>query len=387
MITFPRRAAMVVFVGSAIVLSGCSQVAPGASTSTGAKVDISAAQKIYDSLKAIPKFVAPGPAFDAKLAAGKSIFYIPLSSGDQFDALITEASVRAAKAAGVKITVYANQGQVPEWVQGINTAIAQKANVIVLEGAPDTALLGPQIAAAKAAGISVISTHLYDSSFAAQALKDYPGLAAIVPANHYEGGMAMAVSAIVNTGGHVNALFISSNEVQPSAGIAKAYKDELAKQCPDTCKATVINIPISDWATKVQGTVQTALLRDPKINVISPVFDSMTQYISAGVMQAGASGHVKITAYNGNPSVLQMIQKKNLVVSDAGEPTEWLGWANIDQALRILVGVPPLTTENTPLRMFDASNVSDAGVPAVQTKGYGDSSGVTNGYLKLWGLG
>lgn len=359
-----------------------------ASSGTGTSAaDLTRVTKIYNDLKAAPVFTAPGPAFDASKARGKKkIFYIPLSSADVFDSLITAASVRAAKAAGVGITVYSNQGQPSQWVQGMDSAIAQKVDAIVLEGAPDTALLVPQIQAAKKAGIAVISTHLYDGSFVSKALAQYPGLAAIVPANHYKAGQLMADSAIVNSGGKVNALFLTSNEVQPAAGIAQNFKDELAKYCPATCKVDVQNVPISDWATKVAGTVQAALIRNPSINWVVPVFDGMTQYIAAGVKQSGANSRVKIAAYNGTASVLQMIQSKNLVVSEVGEPTEWLGYADIDQTLRVLSGVPPLATENTPLRMFDSTNISETGSPSVQTQGYGDSQAMINGYLKLWGV-
>jgi ribose transport system substrate-binding protein len=386
----PRNMALV--AGAVLLLGACSKgstVAAGSSAPAGASTgaDLTAVTKIYDDLKVAPTFAPPGPAFDASKARGKKIFYIPLSSADVFDSLITQASVRAAKAAGVDITVYANQGQPSEWVQGMNSAIAQKANLIVLEGAPDTALLVPQIDAAKRAGIAVVSTHLYDTSYVSDALKKFPGLAAVVPANHYKGGQVMADSAIVNSGGKVNALFLTSNEVQPAAGIAQAFKDELAKYCPATCKVDTQNIPLTDWASKIPGTVQSALIRDPSINYIVPVFDGMTQYISAGVKQSSAGGQIKVSAYNGTASVLQMLQRKDLVVSDAGEPTEWLGYADIDQALRLLSGVPPLPTENTPLRIFDASNVGEAGTPAVQTKGYGDSQSVVVGYQKLWGLG
>jgi ribose transport system substrate-binding protein len=388
----PLSRNLTLFVGAVLVLGACTKgptagSASGTSAAAASGVDLTAVTQVYNNAKAVPTFTPPGPAFDASKARGKKIFYIPLSSADVFDSLITQASVRAAQSAGVNITVYANQGQPSEWVQGMNTAISQKADLIVLEGAPDTALLVPQIDAAKRAGIAVVSTHLYDSSYVSAALAKYPGLAAIVPANHYLGGALMADSAIVNSGGKVNALFLTSNEVQPAAGIAQAFKDELAKYCPATCKVDTQNIPLTDWATKIPGTVQSALIRDRSINYVVPVFDGMTQYIAAGVTQSGASNRIHVSAYNGTASVLQMLQRKNIVVSDAGEPTEWLGYADIDQALRILSGVSPLSTEKTPLRIFDSTNVSEAGKPAVQTKGYGDTQSMIDGYKKLWGLG
>jgi ABC-type sugar transport system, periplasmic component len=232
----------------------------------------------------------------------------------------------------------------------------------------------------------VISTHLYDTSYVDTALKDLPDVTAMVGASHYRAGTLMADYAIVNSNARVHALFITSNEVQPSAGIASAFSSELTRRCPKTCQATVVNVPIADWATKVPTAVQTALIKSPSINYVVPVFDGMTPFLVTGITQVGKNGSVHIVAYNGTASVLQMIQRKNLVIADIGEPLEWLGWANIDEALRVLSGAAPLKNEQTPLRLFDASNVNDAGRPANQTSGYGDSGNFKSGFKKLWGL-
>ena len=52
-----------------------------------------------------------------------------------------------------------------------------------------------------------------------------------------------------------------------------------------------------------------------------------------------------------------MIQDGNVVAQDVGENLDWLGWADMDQALRILVGAKPVQSEHTPLRVFDETNV------------------------------
>ncbi len=69
---------------------------------------------------------------------------------------------------------------------------------------------------------------------------------------------------------------------------------------------------------------------------------------------------------------------------DVGENLDWLGWANIDQAMRLLAHIPPVKSENTPLRVFDASNVKEAGVPPKPSQGYGNA--YVSGYKKLWML-
>ena len=272
--------ALAIAASTAVVLTGCSKATSVSATSDAVPasgVDVTAVRQVVDSVKKAPTFTAPGPAFDVAKVRGKTILNVSLNSTVPFNQIVDKAMGDAAKAAGVRLIQYTNQGQ-PTQVefQGIQSGIAQKVDLIVLEGSPDPQLLGPQIKAARDAGIPVISTHLYDASFASGAAKLNPHVTTFVPANHYRAGTLMADYAIAHSGGKVNAFFVASNEVQPSAGIAKAFSDELAKRCPSTCKAKVSNIPIADWATKVPTAVQTALISDPTINYVVPVFDGMT---------------------------------------------------------------------------------------------------------------
>ena len=89
-----------------------------------------------------------------------------------------------------------------------------------------------------------------------------------------------------------------------------------------------------------------------------PFVDGMAQYAAAGITAAGKTDKVKISTFNGTPFALKMIQDGNIVAMDVGENLDWLGWADMDQALRILVGAKPVQSEHTPLRVFDESNVA-----------------------------
>lgn len=344
-------------------------------------------QTKLDKYRAVPAFEAPGPAFDASKAQGKKIFNIPLLSTDTFNQIVDKASEKAAKAAGLQFVQYNNEGDPSQWVAGMNQAVSQKADLIILEGGPDPGALKPQIAAAKKAGIPVISTHRFDHDAVDQMLSEFD-LDAIVPANHYLGsGELTADYAMVNSDCNVNALILEAADVQPtSAGITSRFQDELKKYCPDSCKATAVNMPFSDWAQKAAGEMQSKLNQDPKINFIAPNFDQGAIYARKAILSAGANDRVKIVAYNGSAPVMQMLADEQSVISEVGEPLEWLGWQNIDQALRILSGVPP-TTAGTPIRLFDKSNIAETGDPVVQTQGYGEASAYENGFKQLWGLG
>src|SRR3954447_26301082 len=57
-------------------------------------------------LKAIPRFIPPGPAFDASKARGKTMFLIPLGSQIPFNKVIEASMRRIAKDAGLKYIYY-----------------------------------------------------------------------------------------------------------------------------------------------------------------------------------------------------------------------------------------------------------------------------------------
>jgi ribose transport system substrate-binding protein len=376
--------------GGGAATPGATASGTGATTANGkcAPSVLKTLQARLDSYRRVPVFVPPGPAFNISKARGKVIFNIPLLSTDVFNQIVDQAEAQAAKVAGLKFIEYANQGQPSQWVAGMNQAIAQKVSLIILEGSPDPRLLGPQLKQAKQAGIPVISTHFFDTSAVQQQLQQLGDLSAIVPANHYLGsGTLKADYAIVASKCNVNALLLSASDVQPtSPGISARFEAELKKWCPNTCSGTVISYPFSQWATQAQTAMQTALTQNRSINFIAPSFDQGAIYARAAIVAAGAQNRVKIIAYNGSAPVMQMIANKQSVVVDIGEPYFWLGWANIDQALRVLSGAKPVSNENTPLRLFDATNIQQAGNPVSQLKGYGPPSIFENGYKKLWGI-
>jgi ribose transport system substrate-binding protein len=131
--------------------------------------------------------------------------------------------------------------------------------------------------------------------------------------------------------------------------------------------------------------VKSALTQDPGINYVIPIYDSMAFFAVPAITEAGKQGSVKVATYNGTPDVLKFLQANNVVDMEVGENLDWLAHANMDAAFRILSGqkVPTKLDERTPLRVFDATNVAQAGKPPKFSVGYGNA--YTVGYAKLWG--
>ncbi|MFL5254396.1 MAG: sugar ABC transporter substrate-binding protein [Rhodopila sp.] len=326
-----------------------------------------------------PAFTAPGPAFDARTCMkGKSVFSIPVSSANPFTANIEKAMAAAAAKVGFTFTVWENQGQSSQWVQGMNAALNQKASLIDLLGGTDPRVLVPQMRAAREAGIPVVPSHYNGIEQSAEVRKMAD---ADVPIDYFTAGGLLLDWAVVQTKGNLNALELISTGPLSTDSMVAGIEAEM-KHC-EHCKTKVINVPVVDWATRITPNVQSALLADPTINYIIVIYDSMSQFVPPALTLTGSAQRVKIDAFNGTPFVLGMVQDGK-VEMDIGENLDWIGHAIIDAEMRMLCGLPQARDPKIPFYIFDKHNAADAGRPPQLSQGYGDA--YVDGYARLWML-
>jgi ribose transport system substrate-binding protein len=375
-----RRVALV----AAALSVGCGTDGAETRDRVASEAEVGAAQAVIDDYKRIPEFVPPGPPFDAVGAArGKTVFEIPITSEVQFITAVEEGMRQAAAAVGAKLVVYPNQGDPSQWAQGIRTAIAQKADAITLF-AQNPALLGPQIEQAAQAGIPVIVVRTSGEEEPCQTAPDGdPYGAACVPGPFEQAGRIEADWVIADSGGRANVLVITSNDARSTVPLLEGLKGEFETRCP-ACDVQYVDVPIPDWSVRVQTEVQSALLRDPEIDYVIPIYDSMSQYVVPAIRASNATERVKISTFNGTPFVLEMLQDEDIVRMDVGENLAWVGWATMDQAFRLIAGVEPAGSANTPLRVFDDTNIDEAGRPPELHQGYG--AAFVPGFEELWGV-
>jgi ribose transport system substrate-binding protein len=345
--------------------------------SGAASADMDAAKALIAEGRQKPSFTEPGAAFDAKACmAGKKVFVLPLTSENPFNVEIGKAQKEAAGAVGFELKVSDNQLNVDQWSQAVASAIADGYNLIDIQGGIPPEALGPQLAEAKGKGIKIAATHLYDVTQTKNDLVD--GNFAM---NYTRAGQLMAAWAIEKTGGKVNAVIIGSDEIIPTAPFVKAIQDYLAANCPD-CKQKYVNVPVTEWGSKIQPEVQSALVADPGINYILPIYDSMSAFVVPALSLSNRQD-VRIASYNGTPFTLDLLRDGDQMEMNVGESLSWVGWASVDGMMRLLCDKGAITQLNTPLYIFDDGNVKDAGVPAGYG-GYGDSH--LAGFKKLWGI-
>lgn len=369
---------------ASLTVAGCSGEPASADPPPSSSADVAGARAEIERFKAIPEFVPPGPAFDAAASLrGKTIFEIPITSEVPFITAVEEGMRQAARAVGAELVVYPNQGTPSQWAQGIQAAITQRADAITLF-AQNPSLLGPQLAEAERAGIPVIVVRTTGENEECQSAPDgSPYGTACVPGPFEQAGRLEADWVIAESGGTANVLVITSSDARSTVPLLAGMEDEFAKRCP-SCRVRYVDVPIPDWSTKVRGEVQSALVRDPEIDYVIPIYDSMSRFVAPAIRSSRARDRVKIATFNGTPFVLGMLQDADVVEMDVGENLSWVGWATMDQVFRVVAGVPPAPSQNTPLRVFDDENVADAGSPPELDRGYGDA--YVRGYEELWGV-
>lgn len=351
----------------------------GAMANTALAQDgMAAAEALVEEASQLPEFVPPGEPFDARACmADRSVYVIPLTSENPFNVEIARGQEEAAAEVGFELTVSDNQMNVDQWTQGVATAINEGYDIIDLQGGIPPAALGPQIAEAREAGIPVVATHLYDVTQEPDAQLD--GSFAM---NYTRAGEIMAAWSMLQTDGQTNAVIIGSDEIVPTSAFVDAIQTYFDANCPD-CSYRYINVPVVEWGSQIQPEVQSALVADPSVNYILPIYDSMSAFIVPALELTGRTD-VRIATYNGTPFVLDLMREGDLVEMNVGESLGWVGWASVDAMMRLLCDEGSVEQLNTPLYVFTDENVESAGVPATFDQGYG--GGHVPGFRSLWGL-
>lgn len=351
-----------------------------AASSDPAAEAVAAARAAIDAAKQVPSTEDLGEPIDVKSLAGQTIYSIPIDAKLEFYQVGENAMKAIAEDAGLNYVTFPSDGSPTSFQQGFAQAIAKGASVILLNGPlPET--LVPQIEEAQAAGIQVVPVHLQDAGNPPLDITPYEAFA---PFN--QGAKLATQYAIMELDGEpVNALVIEASGTGPSAGMVQSITDTLANEAPEGSKVgAVINSQVPVWSTEIQPAVQSALLKDPTINAVIPIYDSMALFAVPGIQQAAADRNIGVYSFNGTPAVMKMI-KDGVVRMDAAENPDWVAYVNLDTAFRAMLGVPPIPGVSNPLRVIDATNVDETGNPPESGKGFGDD--YPQAYRIMWGLG
>jgi ribose transport system substrate-binding protein len=370
--------------GAVLAAAGCGEEeaadvpAAGQEAAGQASGIVAEAQKMIDDARQPIAFKPPGPAIDATKLRGKTVAIVSVDQRVPILAIANRSLQEAAKEVGIRTTLFDSRSEVTRMQQGIRAAV-RDADALILTGIPIAAVQGALEEAKDLPSVSVLNN---------QPEADAPGQGAgelvfASSAPDYEfGGALVAARAIVDTKGELNTMIFDTKEITPSPDVVRGMKSVLDK-CP-TCKVDENTTPLAEWATALTPKAQSVIRANPNINYLLPIFDDMGIFLTAGIRQAGAAERVKVASLDGTPAALKLIQEDDVFTADPGQPTGWLGWHALDQAMRGMLGEEP-SDPKIPVRLLDDSNLDGVDVENVDAP-YGNPK-YREGFRELWGLG
>jgi ribose transport system substrate-binding protein len=329
------------------------------------------------------KWVTPGPSISVSpKVKGKTIAYIANGLALPFTQALVGGVKDAAKTVGMNVNVTDGAGQVSQFARLIQQAIGAKAAIIVIQSEPFSALVAP-ITAAKRAGIPVILDTDGDPAFPT-AEEAAAGVVATTSFCYSCVGTSIAHFVVATSDGKADVGEINVPDVGPDKAYTDQFKASLNSLCPD-CKLTTVGEPLAQWTTGLPSLTSSLLKKDPNINYVFPHYDGMVATMKPSILALGHGSTVKIASYNADLPNMQAIAKKSDPEwADVGGSEHWLGWATVDQVIRILGGEKPLKTENVPNRTFDKTNIGTIDLTKNESTWYGVDFATE--YKKLWGV-
>ncbi len=340
-----------------------------------------AKQAIADLEKPVT-FTAPGPKFEVgDSLKGKTIYVVANGLNFPFVQAIVGALEDGAELTGAKIVAVDGAGDAAKAAKLVEQGVGRDVDAIVIQSFPAEQLTAA-LKTAKAADIPVIELSGRDPQLPPASIADV-GVGAIASFCYTCAGEQMAQFAVADSGGDVNAVLFDVPEIGVSKLERAGFESELKKLCPD-CTVKVVDAPLAGWNKDLPSLTTSVLQRDPSVNYLVPLYDSMISIMEPAIATAQAED-VKVVSYNATQPALQMLADGKLVAGDVGGMNAWLGWAAMDQIARLASDNPPAEDTQIPHRIFTAENIDSIDLSKPETTWYGDLD-LSAEYGALWGV-
>lgn len=332
------------------------------------------------------------PTSTPKIPAGKSVYVISCAQAAEGCSVPADAAVTAGQKLGWKMTVFDGQLTPSVYVQGINQAIASHASAIILVSV-DCDFAAAPLQAARKAGIVIYSVYSLDCNETGSGASVLSGNLPLSGQDTFSKSVAVTGVAVgdwivATSNGKANVLEMRANFDQGPQDFELAAEKELHQTCP-ACPLSVV--PFSAASLTNNGLVQSvssALTAHPKTTAIIAPFDSSVLLgIGQAVKQSGRS--IAVAGDEGLAPNIAEIRAGGPQSMAAGAPSQRVGWAAIDELIRLFDGQPSVSeglghqtidhTHNLPTSpAYYDGNVGADGKPKVDYQA---------AYAKLWGLG
>lgn len=337
---------------TAAASSGCAP-ASGSSgaTPTGSTSPYVASIEALVTTMEAPQTTWNGPTSGRVAARGKHLIYLSGQESNSLDAAYGNYLQQAAQAIGWTVTVIDGLGTPTGWLAGMDQAVAQHPNGIIMF-ADATSLQAP-IAAATAAGIPVIGLHSAELTGPTQ------GLFTNIQEDATLIGQAEADYAIADSGGHAQAIVVTHNEY----GIAKiksdAMKATLAK-CSGCKLLAYVNFPASEASTRMAQLATSWVSQYGTSFYAMTVGDNDWDFAVPALSSGGAPKTVRLIGSDGTAAAYLRIRTGDYEVATVPEPAQEEADYAIYQ-MNLALNQQPAATWVPPIYLVTHSNVNAEG--------------------------
>jgi ABC-type sugar transport system substrate-binding protein len=365
----------VVAVAATAGYASSTAAATPAATSPTTKQCIAAARAATAAVKkrlTIPQY----PAFNMAANKGKNVWFIAPSLSTGYALVVSQGVKAAADAAGVKLTVWDSRGLASEMAAGLDRAIADKADAIVIHAISPT-LVATQLKEAADAKIPVLSI------LNGLSPKSLPtGITATLDPDAAKLGALQADYALSQGNCKVNAGWFYAPSFPIQVDMTNGLQAEFKRLCP-ACGVKLQTFDLPTMATNLPQQTANFIQSNPDVNYLVAAFDTAATFMIQGVRTVGKK--VWLVGANGNAPNLDILRQGGPQIADvAYPPGELLGWDVIDQVGRMLQGQASAKQRSIPVQAIDFTNVGKGDdVASVFPK----LVGFENAYKKMWRLG
>jgi ribose transport system substrate-binding protein len=362
--------------GSSSPAAATSGSAASSASSAVAKAQATVAQLYKGTDRALP---TSGP----KAQTGKKVWVISCYEGAVGCSVPAQGFVTASTHLGWKTTVVDAKLDPSTAGQEIKSAVAAKANAIVLDGFPCSWAPGA-ISAAKSAGVKVYGLLSFDCT----GQKLYDGQLLFGKDNYEQYledqvGAGIAAYIIDKTDGKGNVLSMQYNDGGAVNAIGQGIETAIKQNCPGCTFNSFAVTGQNIVQNQLQSLTSAALTRYPDANVVtSPIDSAILLGMGSAVTQAEASGrHILLTGVEGFAPNLKLIAAGGPQNFAIGSAALWEGWAAADGLNRVFSGAPPVDP-GIGLEAIDKTRPSPSGL--ANYNGNKRSQGYEQNYIKIW---
>lgn len=329
-------------------------------------------------ISAAPNVPAAKNAVDLK---GAKVHYISAGLVFPFSQQVLKGVQDASALLGMEVVVTDAAGDASKASSFIDRAIGQKASAIVLQGV-DPYTVEASVRDAKAAGIPVISmAGLLSGPIPADIAE--AGVVANVAFSSAEAGRLLAAYVAANSAADAHVGVIGSSTFRIDGPFIATFESSLKEFCAG-CVLTKQDSPLPQWQTTLSSLARTMVTVDPKITYVVPIVDAMAPTVKSAIAAAGAEDRVKIASHNASlPDMQAIASKTDMEVANVGVSNERLGWATVDQIVRLKNGIEPVV-EDQPFRMFTRDNIDQIDLKTEGADWFGFD--YRKFYAGLWGV-